>query len=476
MSVFPLPLLDSLAADPKRTIIEHGERRVSAAEFLATIRRMAGALTANEIGQGHGVAMLTEVTPEAFAAYLAASVLGCRVIGVRPGYSPSQLHHVMTSGVDALVTDGQAIYGKTLTMDELDEGRPVDLTPDSQPDDVARLVYTSGSTGTPKGCMQTYRAMSTHWSWAPDQWDEDTKDLAGYGERYLLFGTLASAVVQDYAVLALHNGGTAVIPAVEAPLPFLVERYRITGTILNVPRLYQFLDILRTNDLDTGSLKGMAVAGSPLPPHRLQEAIDRLGPVMYQAYGQSETGNLSILTPSHIETYGPDVLSSVGRPHAHVDIEARDGELYARTDYAIDGYWEDDVQTKEVLADGWVRTRDLGHLDENGFLHLTGRAREVIIVNAFPHYAGPIEAVLAAQPSVDQADVVAAPDEQTGEAVHAFVVPAPGRVPFDDVLRGAVLDALGQSCVPKTITYLDEVPVANSGKPDKHALKASLRV
>jgi fatty-acyl-CoA synthase len=82
--------------------------------------------------------------------------------------------------------------------------------------------------------------------------------------------------------------------------------------------------------------------------------------------------------------------------------------------------------------------------------------------------------VLAAQPDVDQAYVVGAPDEQTGEAVHAFVVPAPGHIPFDDVLRGAVLDALGQASVPKTITYLTEVPVANSGKPDKHALRASL--
>jgi fatty-acyl-CoA synthase len=474
MSAFPLPLLEALAADPQRTVLEHGERRVSSAELLATVRRMAGALAANEVGRGSGVAMLTDVTPEAFAAYLAASVLGCRVIGVRPGYSPSQLRHVLTTGVDVLVTDGQMIYGKTLTMDELDEGRPAELTAGGQPDDVARIVYTSGSTGTPKGCMQSYRAMSAHWSWAPDKWDDATRDLAGYGDRYLLFGTLASAVVQDYAVLAFLNGGTAVIPTVTQSLPYLVERYRITGTILNVPRLYQMLDILRANDIDMSSLTGMVVAGSPLPPHRFKEATDRLGPVVYQAYGQSETGNLTVLTPKDIEKYGPDVLSSVGRPHDHVDLEVRDGELYARTDYLVDGYWQDEAQTKEVIVDGWVRTRDLGQLDDNGFVHLTGRAREVIIVNAFPHYAGPIETVLAAQPGVDQAYVVGAPDERTGEAVHAFVVPVPGRTPFKDALRGAVLAELGQGSVPKTITYLDEVPVANSGKPDKHALRSSL--
>lgn len=474
MSIYPQPLLDSLSANPNRTVFEHGARRVSAGELLAMVRRMAGTLKENGLGRGSGVAMLTEVTPEAYAAYLAAGALGFRVIGVRPGYSPRQLHHVLTNGVDALVTDGQTIYGRTLTVAELDEGTPTDVHAEGRPDDVARLVYTSGSTGTPKGCMQSYRAMSVHWSWTPDMWDEDTRDLARCGERYLLLGTLASAVVQDYAVLALLSGGTAVIPAVDEPLPYLIQRYGITGTILSVPCLYQFLDIVRTTDVDTSSLRGMVVAGSPLPPHRFAEAIDRLGPVVYQAYGQCETGNLTILTPAQLEAHGEDLLSSVGRPHAHVDVAERGGELYVRTRYATDGYWGDEEETAEIIHNGWIRTRDLGHLDDRGFVHLTGRAREVIIVNALPYYAGPIEAVLAARPDIDQAYVVGAPDEQTGEAVHAFVVPARGGHPDEEGLRDAVAEALGPACVPKTITYLPEVPVAVSGRPDKLALRASL--
>jgi fatty-acyl-CoA synthase len=466
MSTFPQPLLDSLSADPQRMVFEHGLRRVSADELLTIIRRVAGALRAKGLGRGRGVAMLTGVTPEAFGAYVAANTLGCRVIGVRPGFSASQLAHLLRADVDAIITDD--------TVAELNKGVPADVHADGQPDDIARLVYTSGSTGTPKGCGQSYRAMSAHWSWSPDQWDEATSDLARHGERYLLFGSLASAVVQDFGVLALYHGGTAVIPDRDEPLPYAIQRHRITGTILNVPRLYQFLDIIRTNDVDTSSLRGMVVAGSPLPQHRLQEAFDRLGSVMYQAYGQSETGNLTMLTPTHLSTYGPSVLSSVGRQHTHVDLEVRDGELYARTDYQMSGFWQDAKQSAEVLVDGWVRTRDLGHIDDNGFVHLTGRARDVIIVNAFPYYAGPIETVLAAQPDVDQAYVVGAPDEQTGEAVHAFVVPASGYRPDDDTLRDAVRTALGPGSVPKTITYLTQVPVADSGKPNKHALRASL--
>ncbi|HEX6352185.1 class I adenylate-forming enzyme family protein [Actinophytocola sp.] len=467
MRRFPQPLLDELTADPARIVFEHGERRVSAAELLATIRRMAGGLKAAGLRPASGVAMLTSTTPEAFAAYIAANTIGCRVVGIRPGYSQGQLEHMMKAGVDAVVTDG--------TIAQLNRSVPIDVCAGGRPNDAARLVYTSGSTGTPKGCVQTFRAMSAHWSWTPEMRDEDIDDLAACGERYLLSGTLASAVVQDFAALALMAGGTAVIPDHDEPLPYLVQRYRITGATVDVPRLYQFLDIERTDDVDTSSLKGMAVVGSPLPPQRLKEAYDRLGPVVYQAYGQSETGNLTMLTPRHLETYGPDVLSTVGRPHSHVDIAVRAGELVARTRYQMSGYWQDAEQTADVIAGDWVRTRDLGDLDPHGFVRLTGRARDVIIVNAYPYYAGPIEAVLARQPGIRQAYVVGTPDEQTGEAVHAFVVPGWGHTPSDAVLRDAVRTRLGEGSVPKTITYLAAVPVAHSGKPDKRALRASLR-
>lgn len=474
---FPQPLLDALAADPRRTVFEQGERRVSAADLLATIRRMAGALRANGLGRTSGVAMLTGVTPEAYAAYIAAHALGCRVTGVRQGYSPGQLAHVLRAGVDAVVTDKvRVVHHRVLTVADLDRGAPIDVVADGGPEDIARLVYTSGSTGEPRGCAWSYRAMSEHWSWAPDRWDEDTRDLAGFSDRYLMFGTLASAVVQDYGALALLAGGTAVIPApTDGPLfPYAFEHHRATGTIVSVPRLHQLLDVLRAEHVDTSSLKGVVVAGSPLPAHRFQDAIDLLGPVVYTAYGQSETGNLTMLTPAHIERYGPKVLASVGRPHDRVEIDVRDGELYVRNPYLMSGYWQEDVRTAEVLTDGWIRTRDLGHVDEHGFVHLTGRTRDVIIVDAFPYYAGPIEAALVAHPGVDEAYVVGAPDESTGEAVHAFVVPVRGRAPTRDSLRNAVRAALGQASVPKTITFLSGVPIAPSGKPDKHALRARL--
>lgn len=123
-----------------------------------------------------------------------------------------------------------------------------------------------------------------------------------------------------------------------------------------------------------------------------------------------------------------------------------------------------------MLYEGWIRTLDLGRLDERAFLYLTGRAREVVIVNAIIHYVGPIERVLASHPDVDQAYVVGAPDEHTGEAAHAFLVPAHGRAPELDGLRELVAAELGAAAVPATFTVIDAVPLAPGGKPNKHAL------
>jgi fatty-acyl-CoA synthase len=161
---------------------------------------------------------------------------------------------------------------------------------------------------------------------------------------------------------------------------------------------------------------------------------------------------------------------SVGRPLPGVEVAIVDGEIRVRSPHRMVGYWDDPEQTSEVIRDGWVRTRDLGHLDADGMLHLTGRARDVILVNAEVCYAGAIERVLAADPQVAQAYVVGGPDPQTGEAIHAFVVPAGDDVPDPDRLAALVRSRLSANSVPKTVTAIRGVPVNASGKPDKGAL------
>ncbi|MEU7140973.1 long-chain fatty acid--CoA ligase [Nocardia sp. NPDC046473] len=457
---FPESIVQALQAAPEEVVVEHGARSVTRGELLTMMGTIAGGLRRSGLGPGRGVAMVVDVSAESLAAYLAAYTLGCRVICVRPGLSERQQAHVLSNGVDAVLDDEQ--------LAALLRGPAHPLTIEARPGDIARVAYTSGTTGLPKGCAQTYQAMSAHWSWGNATWSQDTAELASCAERYLLFGTLASAVVQDYLALCLLGGGTAVIPEPDGkPLfPGVIERLRITATIMNVPRLYQMLDDLRTSPIDTGSLRAMVVAGSPLTAHRLTEAVQVLGPVVHQAYGQTETGGLTTLTPHEI---GAGVLTSVGRPLPGVRIDIRDNEIYVRNDYMMSEYLGNPAETADVLVDGWLRTRDLGYLDD-GYLYLTGRARDVIIVDALPVYAGPIERVLSGHPDVDQAYVVGAPDDRRGEAVHAFIVPRAGHAPDSTVLSALVRTELGESSVPQTYTAVPDAPIAASGKPDKKAL------
>jgi fatty-acyl-CoA synthase len=509
-SVFPQPLVDAFLRDPATPAFEFRTQPVTRAEVLDLVRRCVAALRAVGLGPGGGVAVTTAVTPQGFAAQMAAHLLGCRVTGLRPGLTPGQLGHVLATGVDAVIADestaGAMLAAAAGAVSVLDVDRdllalrtppapmspttpatasapaaPMALTACGRPDDIGLITLTSGSTGRPKGCAQTYGALSRHWAWQPALWNGTSAQLAAGYRRYLVFGTLTSAVMLEHLALCLLSGGTAVIPEPPLEFPQLWERHRITACLSTVPRLYQVLDTLRTEAVDTSSLRALLVAGSPLPPHRLAEATDRLGPVVYQGYGQTETGMLTLLTPEDLAKQPERVLDSVGRPMPDVDVSVRDprglpvragvpGEIWVRTAGAMARYWQDEEETREVLRDGWIRTRDLGTLADDGFLRLVGRARDVIFVNAVLHYAGAIESALAAHPDIDQAYVVGAPDERTGEAAHAFVVPVTGREPAVETLRAAVRDELGAAAVPATFTVLDAVPVAPSGKPDRQSL------
>lgn len=496
VQLFPHPLLDALREAPDSAAFEHSERIVSRAEVLELIARLAAALRAAGLGPGRGLAVSLAVSPEAFAAQMAAHVLGCRVVGIRPGYTPGQLAHVLAMDVDALLVDPSTATSDLLTaadgipslslpdlMAGRSEAEPV-IT--ARPGDVAFVAFTSGSTGNPKGCAITYEALTAHWAWQPRVWSPVADGLAAAFGRYMLFGTLSSIVVMEFLAPCLLGGGTAVIPSDDGrpPFPYAIERHRITGSIITVPRLCQMLDLLRIEPANVSSLRGLMVSGSPLSPDRLAEAVERLGPVVYQGYGQTEVGNIAMLTPGDIAG-GPDgLLASTGRPHPQVEISVRDesgrelapghdGEIFVRCPYQMTGYWGDAGETRDVLQDGWIRTRDLGHVDGDGYLYLVGRTRDVILVNAMVVYAGPIERALASHPGVIDAYVTGAPDERTGEAVHAFVVPAGDRA-IDGAayaeLAALVRAQLGEDSVPQTITAVPGVPVAASGKPDKRAL------
>ncbi|MCR3753912.1 class I adenylate-forming enzyme family protein [Lentzea californiensis] len=449
---FPRAVLDVLGAAAERPVFEHGTRVVTGAELLDMVVRIANGLRGKGLGPGDGVALLLGVTAEAFATILAAHAVGARVAGVRPGLTDAQVEHLLSLDIKLVLRDAD--------LADLLASSPGPLRCDGRPGDVARLIHTSGSTGAPKACAQSYASMTDAWTARPAAWPPAIRELATRLDRYLVFGSLSSQVMFEYAVLTLTAGGTVVVADNPAGA---ITRLKATARVITVPGLAKLVAAQKRDPADLSTLRALLVSGSPLTPDRHREALDTLGPVLFHGYGQTETGMISMATPD-------DPPGTVGRPP--VDVELRDGELFVRTPGQACGYWGNPEESAEVFVDGWVRTRDLGRFDAFGYLRLTGRARDVVIVNANLHYIGPIEQAIAEHPDVAEAYVVAVPDDETGEAVHAFVVPQADRVPGLGELQELVTGRLGAACAPVRVTAISEPPVAPSGKPDKRQLTA----
>ncbi|GGK80323.1 class I adenylate-forming enzyme family protein [Mangrovihabitans endophyticus] len=452
--VWPQPVLDLLAKGGDRPVFEHGARVLSAAQMSALIGRCAAGLRASGVRPGDGVELRLGVTPEAFAVIVAAFAVGACVSGGGG-----------LAGHGGLVVDEARLAALVATPAPPDEP----LIAAGRLDDMARVIHTSGSTGRPKGCAQTYAAMSAAWAAHPDRWPPAIRELASRLHRFLVFGSLSSQVMLEYATLSLAAGGTLVV-ADPPGFPDAIVRHRASASVITVGKLNKLVRGQRALPADLSSLQALMVSGSPLPAARLAEALDVLGPVVFHGYGQTETGMIAMLTPQEMRD-SPAALFTVGHPPPGVDVSIRDGELYVRTPAQASLYLDDPAESADVFVDdGWVRTRDLAELDERGRLRLVGRARDVIIVQAQLVYAGAVERVLTAAPDVAEAYVVGRPDDDTGEAVHAFVVPARGCTPDAGILCAHVAAELGPAAAPQTVTFIDDVPVARSGKPDKSAL------
>ncbi|GHC39815.1 AMP-binding protein [Streptomyces cinnamoneus] len=494
-------VLDVLSAAPRRTVITTAEGLViSAAEFRDQVHRLAGELAERGTGRGTTVTLLTGNTAEAVVARYAANVAGARVVGLYEGMSPPTMAAIMAS-VDCslLLVDDQ----RHATAEELlqlpDVPPMLSLGPSGfaedvlaaaarrpvrpmgglvGPDDDWCIRHTGGTTGIPKGIQMTHGSYRR----SLDQW------LTGAGDppRYLACTSLAH-LAGIFTDVTLYQGGSVVLRHGFEPGDVLdtIERERITLTWLLPPLLYQLLDHPGLPGADLSSLRRVTYGGTAASPARLRQAAAALGPVLYGLYGQAEAQHITEAGPGDQEVTGPGGQLTVGRALPGVEIAVRDadgttlpagewGEVQVRSPYVMHGYWKRPDLTAEVLRDGWVHTGDVGYLDEDGYLYIVDRIKEMIVVVGGHVYPAELEELLLSHPGVAQCAVFGSRDQESLEHVHAAVVPAAGQQPSLEEIRDFVTTRKGRLYAPDALHLVPTIPLTAAGKPDKRLLQSRL--
>ncbi len=353
-------------------------------------------------------------------------------------------------------------------------------------DDIGMLVGTGGTTGRPKGVMLTghnIEAMSA-------------LTLMSYPfsprPRYLALAPLTHAAgVLCFPVMTL--GGQIVIMGQPDLAEFLslVERHRITHTFLPPTLIYMLLDAHGLATADLSSLQCLWYGAAPMSASRLEEALERIGPVLGQLFGQSEAPMMiSTMAPAdHFHADGSlarERLSSAGRPTPLTLVAIMDdegnllgpgqrGEIVARGPLVMAGYYKNPQASEEAARYGWHHTGDIGYLDDDNYLFIVDRAKDMIITGGFNVYSAEVEQVLLAHPAVQDCAVIGLPDEKWGERVTAVVQLRPGRAVTQDEVRSFVRERLGSVKAPKQVEVWPDLPRSKVGKILKTEVKAQLR-
>ena len=351
-------------------------------------------------------------------------------------------------------------------------------------DDVSVQLYTSGTTGLPKGVMLANRNLSVILSEAaPEAFgiDESTVSLVAVP----LFHIGGSG----WALAGMSRGGTSVILRDMDPsvLVGLIGRERITHAFLVPAVLMAVLGVPGIEKADLSSLDTIFYGASPIADDVLVRCLEVFGCRFAQVYGMTETsGAIVRLDPEDHDPDGPrrHLLRAAGKPLGGVDIRIVDpaagtdvptgevGEVWTRSAYNMLGYWEKPEETVETMrADGWLRTGDAGYLDDEGYLYLHDRIKDMVVSGGENVYPAEVENVLLAHPAVADAAVIGVPDDRWGETVKAEVVPVAGATLDPDDVIAFCRERLAHYKCPTSVDLIEGLPRNPSGKILKRELR-----
>jgi len=371
------------------------------------------------------------------------------------------------------------------SMDDWLEGlddAPLDIAP---PDDVAMIAGTGGTTGQPKGVMLTGRNLEAM----------SALTLMGYPfegrPAYLALAPLTHAAgVLCLPVMAL-GGRVVIMPKPDlGEFLALIERHRITHAFLPPTLIYMLLQHPELAATKRDSLQCFWYGAAPMSAARLEEALTKIGPVMAQLFGQTEAPMMiSMMSPrEHFNADGSVAkhrLASAGRPGPLVQVGVMNaegellpvgesGEIVVRGSLVMQGYYKDPKATQEASRFGWHHTGDIGRLDDDGFLYIVDRAKDMIISGGFNVYSAEVEQALMQHPDVQDSAVIGLPDEKWGERVVAVLQPQAGRSIDAEAIKAFVKARIGSVKAPKQVEVWADLPRSKVGKVLKKDVRTIL--
>ena len=489
-------------AHPDKPALVAGERAISYRELAERTRRAGAAMAGLGVGKGDRVALLlgnvpefvealhgafriggvavplnVMLTPEEVGAILADA--GARVVVTEPAHLPTvlavrdrigSLAHVAVTGAGP-VPRGAASFDDLLGgAEDLPEG-------EVRAEDLALLAYTAGTTARPKGAILTHGNLVANLdqiSAVPALKEAESDVILVALPLFHIYGLNAVLGV------GLREGATLVLVERFDPAGSLdlVQRHRVT-VLPGAPLMFAaWLQAAEGRDVDLSSVR-LAVSGAaPLPGEVLGAFQRRFGITIWEGYGLTETAPAvttnamgEVAKPDAIGRALPDVEIRLVDEEGEDVIEGDPGEIVLRGPNVFQGYWNRPEETAAAFRDGWFRTGDVAFRDDDGYLFIVDRKKDLIIVSGFNVFPKEVEEALERHPTVAECAVVGVPDERTGEAVKALVKLAPGGSASPEELLDHCRDHLARFKWPKTIEIVDELPRHITGKVLRRMLR-----
>jgi long-chain acyl-CoA synthetase len=446
-------------------IVELGGPRLTYRQLWDGAARVAGGLKSQGVGADDRVAIRLGNGADWVLAFWGAQLLGAVVVPVNTRFAEAEVKYVLDdSGATYVFEDGAALPDGEAFVSE-----------GAQPDDLAAIFYTSGTTGFPKGAMLTHANFLANC--------ETARRVVGL-PREVELRTLVSVPLfhvtgcNSQLLVACALGGTTVIMPTFEVKAFLeaIAAERI-DMLTTVPAIY-WLAISQAEfaQTDVGSVQWASYGGAPIAPDLVRRIMGafpnaRVG----NGFGLTECSSIATFLPHEHAESRPE---TVGFAAPVVDLEILDpdeegaGELLIRGPNVCAGYWRKPEQTAETFVDGWLHTGDVAKIDDDGFVQIVDRKKDMINRGGENVYCVEVENALAACPGVGEAAVIGVPDTMMGEKVGAVIVPAPGHEFDVDVVMARAREQLADFKVPQYVSVRGEPLPRN---PGGKVLKARLR-